>query len=203
MINWSRTVLVPATVVAVIGLAACGSGTTAPSSAGSSAPTSHNMADMAPGETMPPGQDMDGMEGMGHGGHSGSPGALELWAVQTGQLGVVVTDGSGQLFYRFDRDQNAPSVSNCTGACTATWQPVIADLNQPPVLLGVDDDKINVMARPDGGEQLTLAGWPLYRHVGEHDGLDGPQANGTDGVWFAIGPDGGKAAPAPPAAPGG
>ena len=49
MINWSRTVLVPATVAAVIGLAACGSGSPA-TEAGSSAPTSHNMADMAPGD---------------------------------------------------------------------------------------------------------------------------------------------------------
>jgi predicted lipoprotein with Yx(FWY)xxD motif len=190
MINWSRTVLVPATVAAVIGLAACGSGSTPPSEAGSSAPTSHNMADMAPGETMAPG---DSMEGMEHGGHSGAPGQLQLWAVQSGDLGVVVTDGSGQLFYRFDRDQNAPSVSNCTGDCTATWQPVIADLNSPPELLGVDEAAIDVMPRPDGSAQLTLAGWPLYRHIGEHGGLQGTQANGTDGVWFAIRPDGNKA----------
>ena len=87
--------------------------------------------------------------------------------MQTGPLGVVVTDGTGQLIYRFDRDGNAPPTSNCTGDCTATWQPVKADLDKPPVLLGVDEDQVGVVTRADGTDQLTLAGWPLYRHLGD------------------------------------
>ena len=131
--------------------------------------------------------------GSGHGGHGGeAPGNLELWAVQTSPLGVVVTDGTGGLIYRFDQDATAPSVSNCTGDCTATWEPLKADLNNPPVLLGVDEDTIGVVTRRDGTDQLTLAGWPLYRHVGTHADLN-TQANGTDGAWFAIRPDGAKA----------
>ena len=120
-------------------------------------------------------------------------GQLELWAVQT-SLGVVVTDGTGDLIYRSDRDGSAPSTSNCTGDCLATWQPVAADLNNPPVLLGVNQDVVGVVSRPDGTNQLTIAGWPIYRHLGTHTDEE-TQANGTDGVWFAIGPDGGKAAP--------
>lgn len=126
-----------------------------------------------------------------HGGHHGSSGALELWAVQSGPLGVVVTDGSGRLLYRSDRD--GPSTSACVDACTATWEPVDPGAT-PPSLLGVDAGAVGSFARPDGGTQLTLAGWPLYRRVGEEGGLAGPGANGTDGVWFAVAPDGSKAA---------
>ena len=54
------------------------------------------------------------------------------------------------------------------------WQPLIADLSKPPELLGVDEDKVGLVARDDGTEQLTLAGWPLYRHVGAHADLGDP-----------------------------
>ena len=168
--------LVVLTVAALFGLAGCGSGT-APAAAPNPAPPAAE-----PGA------------GSGHSGHGGgsSNGELELWAVQTGPLGVVVTDGTGALIYRFDRDGNNPPVSNCTGDCTATWEPLKVDLNKPPVLLGVDEDQISVLTRPDGTDQLTLAGWPLYRHLGNHADPNS-QANGTDGVWFAIRPDGSKA----------
>lgn len=175
MLMWSRALLASATAAALIGLAACGS----------AAPATPPPADPAA---------TGGHEG-GHGGHSAPGGPLELWAVQTSPLGVVVTDGSGQLVYRSDRDGNAPSVSNCTGDCTAMWQPVVADLANPPELLGVDEDQVGVLTRPDGGEQITLAGWPLYRHV-EHSGMSSTEVNGTDGIWFAIRPDGQKAVPA-------
>jgi predicted lipoprotein with Yx(FWY)xxD motif len=175
MIHRSALSLVALAAAALVGLAGCGSGST-PAPAPPAAPANPN--------------------GGGHSGHSGGAanGDLELWAVQTGPLGVVVTDGTGQLIYRFDRDGSAPSTSNCTGDCTATWQPVAADLNKPPVLLGVDEDLVGVVTRADGTYQLTLGGWPIYRHLGTHTD-ETTQANGTDGVWFAIRPDGDKAAP--------
>ncbi len=188
MVNWSRVLLAPATAAALIGLAGCGSGSTPAAPAPATAqPNGGGHAGM---------EGMEGMEGMDHGGggHSAANGEVELWAVQSGPLGVVVTDGTGQLFYRSDNDTAAPPASNCLGACTATWQPVVADLDKPPVLLGVDESAVGVVTRPDGTDQLTIAGWPIYRHVGEHGGLEGTQANGTDGVWFAVRPDGNKAA---------
>ena len=176
MIHRSVLSLVAVITAGLVGLAGCGS---------------------APAPAAPPAAEAPA-EGGGHGGHGGhgggeADGQLELWAVQT-SLGVVVTDGTGDLIYRSDRDGSAPSASNCTGDCLATWQPVAADLNNPPVLLGVDQDVVGVVSRADGTNQLTIAGWPIYRHIGTHTDEES-QANGTDGVWFAIGPDGGKAAP--------
>jgi hypothetical protein len=60
---------------------------------------------------------------------------------------------------------------------------------------GVDQTRIGTLDRPDGTQQVTLDGWPLYLRVGEAAGLAGTGANGTDGVWFAIAPTGEKAAP--------
>jgi predicted lipoprotein with Yx(FWY)xxD motif len=177
MIKRSTVSLIAVAAAALVGLAGCGS-------------------DPAPPAAAPNQEAGASGHGGGHGGHGGgsATGELELWAVQTGPLGVVVTDGTGALVYRSDRDGNAPSNSSCTGDCTAVWEPLAADLNKPPVLLGVNEDQIGVLTRPDGRDQLTLAGWPLYRHLGTHAD-QATQANGTDGVWFAIRPDGQKAAP--------
>ena len=144
MIHRSVLSLVAVIAAALVGLAGCGS---------------------APAPAAPPAAAATA-DGGGHGGHGGgaADGQLELWAVQT-SLGVVVTDGTGDLIYRSDRDGSAPSASNCTGDCLATWQPVAADLNNPPVLLGVNQDVVGVVSRADGTNQLTIAGWPIYRRL--------------------------------------
>ncbi len=117
-----------------------------------------------------------------------------LYAVQSAALGVVATDGSGRLMYRSDSDSADPSSSNCTGACTKTWIPVAAAAaGQEPVLLGVDPALVGSIERSDGTVQLTLAGWPLYRHRDDDGTLGSAGRHGADGTWFAVTPTGDKA----------
>ncbi|MCW2719398.1 hypothetical protein [Pseudonocardia sp.] len=138
----------------------------------------------------------------GHSGHSagmggtdmGADGAVELWAVQTGPFGVIVTDGAGRMLYRSDTDSATPPTPRCTGPCTTTWAPLRVAGDQPPQLEGVDPAKVGTVPRSDGGAQVTLTGWPLYRSQGEAPGLATAGANGSDGSWFVITPSGGKAA---------
>lgn len=132
------------------------------------------------------------VQGGGHAGHSSS--AAGLYAVQSGPLGVVATDPEGHLLYRSDADSAAPSTSACTGACTQTWLPLTVADGAEPELLGVDEALVGRLERADGDDQLTLAGWPLYRHRDDTGGLADAGQNGADGSWFAITPTGGKAA---------
>jgi predicted lipoprotein with Yx(FWY)xxD motif len=119
-------------------------------------------------------------------------GRVELWAVQSGALGVLVADGDGRPIYRFDRDNHQPSSTTCTGSCAAAWPPVLIG-NQPPDLEGVNASLVGSIVRPDGQRQLTLAGWPLYRHAGDDGGLTSTYGNGDDNAWFVIAPTGDKA----------
>lgn len=118
------------------GTAGCGSGTT-PAAA---PPT----ADAAPAAASK------------HAGHDS--GVAELWAVQSGPLGVVTTDGAGHLLYRCDADSASPPTSRCTDACAQTWVPMALPAGQEPQLLGVDQSKVGQLTRPGGTVQLTLAG---------------------------------------------
>jgi len=149
-----------ATCVAALGLStACGSST---------APAAPPAAPVTVDEAA--GQAATG-HGGGHSGHSGSYAAgstdLELYAVQTGTLGVVVTDGQGRVLYGSAGDQANPPQSHCADACAQTWQPLTVPAGQDPVLLGVDETAVGRLARSDGSSQLTLGGWPVYVSRGD------------------------------------
>ena len=111
-------------------------------------------------------------------------------ANSTAKLGTVVVDGLGFTLYRFDGDSAQPPTATCDGQCAETWDPVLA--TEPITTEGVAEKAVGSVERPDGEQQLTIAGWPVYRHTGEAPGATDGQ--GAQGKWFAITPNGGKAA---------
>ncbi|GAA0919769.1 hypothetical protein [Pseudonocardia zijingensis] len=117
------------------------------------------------------------------------PGTI-VSANSTARLGTVVVDGLGFTLYRFDGDSARPSTATCEGPCTETWEPVPAA--DPITAEGVDDEAVGTVERPDGQAQLTIGGWPVYRHAGEEPGAT--DGHGVEGKWFAVTPDGDKAA---------
>jgi predicted lipoprotein with Yx(FWY)xxD motif len=169
---------------------ALGSGHTDTASTGHPAPASaaaHAAVEPAPGPSM------DGMPAMPD-DPSGTAGmesdGLSLYAIQTGTLGVVATDGAGRLLYGSVGDANNPSASHCTGVCAQEWQPVIIPKGQRPELLGVYADKVGQVSRDDGSSQLTLGGWPVYVNRDDDGGLTAVAS--AHGSWFVITPQGQK-----------
>lgn len=102
-------------------------------------------------------------------------------------LGTVLTTG-GFTLYRNSKDSAKPSKSSCLGECTATWPPVVS--TKPMGTNVIDPTMMGSLRRPDGTEQLTINGWPVYRYA--KDIAPGTvTGQGVDGVWTAIGIDGG------------
>ena len=102
-------------------------------------------------------------------------------------LGEVVTS-SGATLYRFEKDTAKPAKSNCAGQCAATWPPVLAT-GGAPQLRGIAPGLVGIVLRSDGTEQVTLAGWLLYRYIG--DTAPGQtKGEGVAGSWHAVGPAG-------------
>lgn len=118
-----------------------------------------------------------------------------LYAVQSGPLGVIVTDGDGRLLYRSEDDSAQPPTSRCTDACAEAWQPMTVDGGRLPEPLGVDPALVGTLTRPDGTAQVTLGGWPLYRDPADQGGLTGAGRHGEDGRWFVVTPTGDRATP--------
>lgn len=73
--------------------------------------------------------------------------------------------------------------------------------------MGVEKNLVGSVDRSDGMKQLTLAGRPLYRHMG-HAKAGELNGHAKDSQWYALTPAGEKAAmssggPVPPTAPRG
>lgn len=94
----------------------------------------------------------------------------------------VVTDGKGMTLYRYAKDRPNPSKWTCSGACVKTWQPVI--VQDPVRAQGVHASLLGTVHR-HGEKQLTLAGWPLYRYVGD-TAAGQTNGQGRDGQWHTL-----------------
>ena len=121
--------------------------------------------------------------------HITQPQGVYLSSNSTVDLGTTVIDAVGYTVYFSDKDSAKPSKSVCDATCAQTWKPVA--YTEPVVVEGLDQAKVGKVTRADGSEQVTIAGWPIYTRVGEQTGS--VDSNGKDG-WFAITPDGKKAA---------
>ena len=135
-----------------------------------------------------------------------APGAAPATlATRTTPLGTVATS-DGFTVYQFAKDTSNPPASMCSGACAKTWPPVMA--SDQLALNGVSVAEVGTVTRPDGGVQLTLGGWPVYRYAKDKAPGD-TTGQGVGGTWSALGPNGkpiktaptaSGAAPASPAA---
>jgi predicted lipoprotein with Yx(FWY)xxD motif len=115
----------------------------------------------------------------------------------TTALGTVVTS-DGFTLYRFDKDTATPPASTCVGACATMWPPVLGD--GLPAVEGLQADEIGTVGRPDGTQQLTFNGWPLYRFSKDVAPGDA-KGEGVGGTWRAIGVDGQPVGDPAPVAP--
>jgi predicted lipoprotein with Yx(FWY)xxD motif len=115
--------------------------------------------------------------------------AGKLIATTIPKMGKVVTDAKGWVLYRFDLDSAKPSATTCSGKCAQIWPPVLTD--GVPELVGIPAKLVGTVERDDGGTQVTLGGWPLYRYIGDPKpgAWKGQMVNGT---WFVTAPDGKK-----------
>ncbi|QUW85545.1 hypothetical protein SMIR_41545 (plasmid) [Streptomyces mirabilis] len=165
-------------VASALLLAACGASTD----------NSANTGAAAPAETTVP---ADGGATATAGTSAGSGDMVStdmLMAKQTSDgMGTIVTDAKGWTLYRYDKDKAAMSM--CTGSCAQTWMPVMAQ--GTPKVMGVQG-KLGTITRDDGMKQITLAGWPLYRYMGDTK-VGEMNGQGKDGTWSAVTPAGKKA----------
>ena len=116
--------------------------------------------------------------------------ATRLGAAKS-SLGRIVVDGSSRTLYLFEKDKNRHSA--CYGACAQYWPPLLTH-GKPIARAGAKQSLVGTTRRRNGSTQVTYAGHPLYRYLG--DTRPG-QTNGAGlqdfgGGWDPISPSGKK-----------
>jgi predicted lipoprotein with Yx(FWY)xxD motif len=157
-------------------LAACGSSADSSADTGGAAPAA------GVGSTAP--VNGGATAAAGNGGSGDMVSTNMLMAKQMSGMGTVVTDAKGWTLYRYAKDQ--VNMSMCTDSCAQTWMPVMADGSVQG--MGVQA-KIGTVTRNDGMKQVTLAGWPLYRYMGDTKAGD-MNGQGKNGAWSLVTPAG-------------
>ncbi|WP_241003087.1 hypothetical protein [Streptomyces sp. CB01881] len=111
--------------------------------------------------------------------------------MHSSDLGMILTDSQGRTVYLFEKD--APTMSNCDGACASAWPPLTTS-GAPQTGAGVTASELGTITRADHSVEVTYHGHPLYYFSGDHNPGDtkgqGSQAFGAG--WYVLNPAGNK-----------
>jgi predicted lipoprotein with Yx(FWY)xxD motif len=110
----------------------------------------------------------------------------------------VLADSAGKTLYSASAEQGGKI--HCVATCTSFWSPALATPAEAKQAAGRLDTTLGVVTRPDGKQQLTFNGRPLYSFTQEHaNALQGigftDDFQGTHFQWQAAATSGGGAAP--------
>jgi predicted lipoprotein with Yx(FWY)xxD motif len=158
-------ILVPAVFASVI-LAACGS-----SSKGSGSSSSSNAAASSSAAATPAAA-------------SGEGASPVVKTASNATLGAtVLTDARGMTLYRLSGEHAGKFI--CTSAgCVGVWHPLSAAAGSSP---SSSVGSLGTLKRPDGTEQVTYKGMPLYTFAGDHQPGEAKGEGLKDvGTWNAV-----------------
>lgn len=108
-------------------------------------------------------------------------------------VGTVLVDMNGNALYTTEAE-NDGSVK-CVDGCADFWPPLTAESGETPSVEGIDAE-FGSVTRPDGTDQITLDGNPLYTFAEDQepgavngDGFE-DDFQGTHFVWHVVTVDG-------------
>jgi predicted lipoprotein with Yx(FWY)xxD motif len=108
-----------------------------------------------------------------------------VWVVDTDTMGWILADNPDlHTLYRYDLDKNGTIA--CVGTCTTTRKPYLHQPGTRLVLPYGVGGTLGTVIRPDGGEQITYDGHPLYTYTGDRNTGD---TNGLTMTWHVVPPD--------------
>jgi len=100
-------------------------------------------------------------------------------------LGKILVDAQGRSLYLFKKD--AGTKSTCSGACAASWPPLIAK-GKPTAGGGAQASMLGTVRRDDGTMQVTYHGHPLYLFAGDQQPgqVNGQGSTAFGAPWLAL-----------------
>jgi predicted lipoprotein with Yx(FWY)xxD motif len=122
------------------------------------------------------------------GSASGAPRGTKV-GVRSTALGRIVVDSKGRTLYLFEKDKKGHSA--CYGQCAMYWPPLLSH-GKPLAGPGIKRSLLGTTRRTNGTEQVTYAGHPLYRYVGDSrpGETTGEGSLGFGAAWDVVSPAG-------------
>jgi predicted lipoprotein with Yx(FWY)xxD motif len=95
---------------------------------------------------------------------------------------TVLVDAQGMTLYHLSGEQNGKFI--CTSsACLQVWHPLSTSAGASSASIG----SLGTVKRPDGTEQVTYKGTPLYTFASDHKAGDATGQGIKDvGTWTAV-----------------
>jgi predicted lipoprotein with Yx(FWY)xxD motif len=114
---------------------------------------------------------------------SSGTGAIVKTAANSTLGGSVLTNARGMTLYRLSGEQAGRFI--CTSAsCLQVWHPLAASTAAAP---NAAVGSLGTVKRPDGGEQITYKGMPLYTFASDQQPGDAKGQGLKDvGTWNAV-----------------
>jgi predicted lipoprotein with Yx(FWY)xxD motif len=112
-----------------------------------------------------------------------APPPFTIKAMMLPNLGQILADAQGMPLYFFMPEKDAKVV--CTGACSATWKPLLLNGSPVPTSQAQLPGKLSMVARPEGAMQVTYNEWPLYTYVSDKK-VGVPTGQAAGGEWFVM-----------------
>ena len=106
-----------------------------------------------------------------------------VMVADTDTLGRILTDPDGHTLYRYDLDTNTTVA--CVDTCTTTRRPLLTPPGTARRLPYGITGTLGTITRPDGGDQVTYDGSPLYWFTGDRGTAD---TSGVDLDWHVMRP---------------
>jgi predicted lipoprotein with Yx(FWY)xxD motif len=108
---------------------------------------------------------------------------LALKTARNKKLGTILVDSNGMTLYTDKEDTS--NVSTCTGDCASTWPPALVQGSSPTAGSGVKASLLGTFTRPDGTQQATYKGHPLYYFTGDQKPGD-VKGQGIGKEWSVV-----------------
>lgn len=87
----------------------------------------------------------------------GGSGTQTVVGIKSAKDSALLVDASGRTLYTFSKGLD------CSGTCATAWPPLLADGDVVPADdSGLNKDLLGSTKRPDGKQQVTYDGEPLY-----------------------------------------
>jgi predicted lipoprotein with Yx(FWY)xxD motif len=100
------------------------------------------------------------------------------------RFGAILATPKKQALYYWNVEKRAGGKIRCTGSCARLWPPLVVKSRSvvPRRITGIKG-VFGVIKRPNGKQQVTHNGLPVYTYV--HEGPEQVLCDNVDG-WFVV-----------------